>query len=180
MIVFFWVFAGIVALAVAGFVWGYVRLKRNSTRLAEAIAAVKLEEIPTLAGTCAHVFASKLERPLDASDPLECVRTLDRTIPTLECWSAFSRSDLEWAYVLHCGAYLGELLRMHAGGRWEMSADGGPEMVMGEGEGLVRTWPFEKILKHRMQGDPGDLIAYFEVARRGPDVIVAAATGTQG
>lgn len=174
------VVVGLSVLLGAGFVWGMVRLKRNARRLNDAIRALTLDEIPQLAGSCAHVYASQLGRPLDAGDPVACVKTLDETVASLECATAFARPDLDWAYVLHCGAYLGELLRMHAGGRWQLVEGEGPMMVLGEGEIEVKTWPIEKILKHRMQGDPGDLVAYFEVSRRGPSLIVAAATGTDG
>lgn len=174
------VVAGLVLLTGALFAWGVSRLKRNSARLDEAIRALPLDDIPQLAGTCAHVFASKLGRPLDASDPLACVKVLDESVGTIECANAFARPELDWAYVLHCGAYLGELLRMHAGGRWVMVEGEGPMMLLGEGEVELKTWPIEKILKHRMQGDPGDLVAYFELSRRGPEVIAAAATGTNG
>lgn len=174
------VVAGLLVLAGAAFAWGLVRLRRNSARLDAAIRALTLEEIPRLAGTCAHVFAGKLGRPLDAGDPLSCVKALEETVPTLACTNAFARPDLDWAYVLHCGAYLGELLRMHAGARWRLVEGEGPMMVLGEGDAEVKTWPIEKILKQRMQGDPGDLVAYFEVSRRGPEAIVAAATGTNG
>jgi hypothetical protein len=172
--------AGLLVLAAAAFAWGVARLRRNSAQLQAAIRGLTPEQIPELAGACAHVFASRLGRPLDAGDPLACVKTLDESVSSLACTRAFARPDLEWAYVLHCGAYLGELLRLHADGRWQVVEGEGPMMLLGEGEAEVRTWPIEKILKHRMQGDPGDLVAYFEVSRRGPAAIVAAATGTHG
>jgi hypothetical protein len=170
--------AGLLLLAAALFVWGYVRLQRNSRRLHEVLATVKVDDVPELAGTCAHVFASRLGQPLDASDPMACARALDAAVPSVQCTSAFARPDLEWAYVLHCGAYLGELVRMHGGGRWEAQADGAPGILIEHGDARLHLWPFEKVLKHRMQGDPGDLVAYLDVALRGPELLAAAKTGT--
>lgn len=170
--------AGLGLLATGLFVWGYVRLQRNARRLSERLATVTLDEIPALAGTCAHVFASKLGQPLDASDPMACARALDAAVPSVRCTAAFATDDLEWAYVLHGGAYLGELLRMHAGARWEAQADGAPGLVIEHDDAKLQLWPFEKILKHRMQGEPGDLVAYVDVALRGTALLAAAKTGT--
>ncbi len=171
--------AAILVIVVALFTWGVVRLRRNADRLHAAMRALSVDEIPELAGQCAHVFASRLESPLDSSDPLACARALDRLVPTLPCASAFARPELQWAYVLHCGAYLGELIRMHAGARWQAHDDGAPGLVMQHGEITIQLWPFDKILKHRMQGEPGDLAAYVRVALQGPEAI-AAKTGTEG
>ncbi len=174
------ILAGLLALTLLLFVWGTRRLQRNATRLATALGAVKPEEIPGLAGTCAHVFASKLGTPLDSADPLGCARALDHAVRTVEGVGAFARPDLEWAYVVHCGAYLGELVRMHAGGRWESHPDGAPGLVLEHGDATIQLWPFDKILKHRMQGDPGDLVAYVEVILNGRERLIEAGTGTAG
>lgn len=172
--------AGLLALAAALFVWGFTRLRRNAARLEVVLRDVRIEQIPELAGACAHVFASKLETPLDSADPLACARALDRLVPTVPCATAFARPDLEWAYVLHCGAYLGELIRLHVDARWEACDDGAPALVIERGEAKITLWPFDKILKHRMQGDPGDLAMYVRVLLQGPDALVAAGTGTEG
>jgi hypothetical protein len=174
------ILAGLLVIAVALFVWGSQRLHLHGRQLADALGAVELEAIPGLAGTCAHVFASKLGTPLDSSDPIACARALDEAVRSLRGVGAFARPDLEWAYVVHCGAYLGELVRLHAGGRWERQPDGAPGLVVEHGEAAIRLWPFEKILKHRMQGDAGDLVAYVEVIVNGRERLMDAGTGTEG
>lgn len=170
----------VLVVSVSLFAWGWTRLHRNSARLATTLGAIRPEEIPALAGTCAHVFASRLRSPLDSSDPLGCAAALDDAVRSLRAAEAFARPDLEWAYVVHCGAYLGELVRMHAGGRWETHDDGAPGLVLEQGEATLRLWPFDKILKHRMQGDDGDLVAYVEMVLNRRDQLFAAGTGTDG
>ena len=170
----------VVALA-ALFAWGYTRLRQKTEQIQRAFAAIDPAEIPALAGTCSQVFASKLKNALDPSDPIICARTLDDAIRSVAVIAAFSRPGLEWAYALHTGAYLGELIRMHAGGEWRRSEDGGaPELILQRGEAKITLWPFDKVIKHRMQGESGDLVAYVDLASRGPERIAEQFTGTEG
>lgn len=69
------------------------------------------------------------------------------------------------------GACLGEVLRLHAGAVWKSSENGGVEMELPAGEGVVTAFPFEKIMKQLTVGDRGDLLAFLQTARRLDDVI---------
>lgn len=175
-----WLLAAIAVVA-AFFAWGFARLRRNSERIHAAFLSTRIDDIPALAARCSVVFQRDLGVALDAADPMAAARHLDQAILSGRAQVAFARPDLEWAYALHVGAWLGELVRSHTGGRWLAANDGAPVLQIGEPQRDLKTFPFEKVLKHRFQGDPGDLIAYVMVSLKGPDVLAEAArTGTRG
>lgn len=171
----------VVGVVLLFFAWGFSRLRRNGARIRAAFREVSIEDIPALAERCASVLHLRAGVTLDAADPTAAARALDHLILSGAAQTAFARPGLEWAYALHCGAWLGELLRGRAGGRWLPSEDGAPALQLGESERDVMTFPFEKILKHRWEGDPGDLVAYVAVALQGPDrLIEESRSGTDG
>lgn len=167
-----------VTVVAALFAWGLTLLRRHNAEIEKAFAAIDPADIPALAGACSHGIASRLKASLDSSNPFEAAAVLDTAIRSKEIIDAFAKPDVEWAYAIHVGAYLGELVRMHAGGEWRRSEDGAPELIVHKGEAKLTLWPFEKVLKHRSIGEPGDLVAYLEVALRNPDEFAAEFTGT--
>jgi hypothetical protein len=161
-----YIVAGVLGLLVLGLVWGWLHLRNSQKRAYEAMANVRLEEIPALAQACIDGFKNHFDETL----------ALDRFEDTAQIFSsrldqhetlkkAFAEDDFYWKFVLPTGAFLGEMLRRHAGGKWLASDDGGsPLMKIPVGDGVATTYPFDKIMKHVTSGDPGDLYAFLKTS----------------
>jgi hypothetical protein len=164
--------AAFALLFVVMLVWGVLHL-RGSVRAAEqAIARVTLDRVEPLARECERVFRERFGETLVLADLEAAATCLSTRLDDLDAMkAAFAKDDLYWHVVLPVGAYVGELLRMHAGGRWRASAEGGLEMTIVAGEGEATTYPFDKVLKQATMGDKGDLVAYLMTAPKLGDVV---------
>jgi len=151
----------LVLLALAGFVWGALHL-RHSIKVADrAVAAVQISAINDLRAECEATFLQAFGEALSIDDLQASARILDARLNQIESIKkAFARPDFYWYFVLPTGAYLGELLRVHAGARWEVCANGGLQMTIRAGDGEATTFPFDKVIKQVTMGGRGDIMAY--------------------
>ncbi len=157
--------AALVAIVVGAFVWGWLRLRRSMAEVRAAIAGVRLEDVPRLRDECEQLVRAKFSETL-ALDQLEAsAGILARRIADGSLKRVFARDDFWWYFVLPVGAYVGELLRVHAKGEWRRSDDdGGLEMVLPVRDGTATVFPFDKVLKQATTGEEGDLLAYLVTA----------------
>lgn len=171
-----WIIAGIVAVLVGGFAWGVVRLRRGQSQAQEAIASVKIEEIAGLCEECVEGFKEHFGETLDLHAFEESAQTFSARLDNHESLKEpFSIDTFYWRFVLNTGAFLGEMLRVHAGGEWSYDDDGGaPVMKITVGEGKVTVFPFDKILKHVQIGDPGDMYAFLQTSLKLEEVVAGA------
>ena len=112
---------------VAGFVWGYMRIRKRQADAISHIMLVTAEEVPALTVECLSVFQSKLGKNLDLDDVEKAVCILDEALDQknkLDTMTAFERPGHPGWFVKPMGALLGELIRKHAHGQWT-PADGG-------------------------------------------------------
>jgi hypothetical protein len=173
-----WILLVVVALAIGLFAWGLLHL-RHSVRAAEqAIAAVTLDRIDALRRECEQVFRDRFGDTLVLEDLEATARLLGARLDDHEqLKAAFAKDELYWHFVLPVGAYVGELMRVHAGGTWKASTEGGLEMTIPAGEGEATTFPFDKVLKHCTVGDRGDMVAYLLMAPRMGEMVRDMAAG---
>lgn len=172
---------GIVLLLVGGFIWGLMRLRHGYAQSELEIAKVRLEEIPALAHRCVDVFRDSFNETLDLDDFETSARNLSARLDEHESLKVpFATDDYYWRFVLHTGAFLGEMLRVHAGGTWAVDEHGGaPIMKVATSNGDVTTYPFDKILKHMQVGGRGDIYAFLHTSLRLDAVVADAAKGAQ-
>ena len=158
----------VVLVLVALFAWGLVRLRRGHRQFVDAVRGVRETDIGTLVAECVAGFARLGDR-LDLSDAGSAIALLDRHLsgsPLVRLKLAFARPGVDWYFAWPTGAVLGELLRLHAGGTWQPADGGGLCVVLPAGDGTATAHPFEKVIKHGIEGGPGDLVAYLAMARR--------------
>ena len=153
--------AAIGAFVIMAIVWGIFHL-RNSQKVAyEAIEKVRLDQITNLRNECQATFQSAFNETLAIDDLETSARVLSSRLDNVDSLKkAFARPDFYWHFVLPVGAYLGELLRVHAKAEWKNSDEGGLEMSIVAGEGVATTFPFDKVMKQVTVGDKGDVYAY--------------------
>lgn len=154
---------GAVALFVVVMVGGILHM-RHSIRVAEAaVEAVALDEIPGLRDECVRVFRDAFDEQLDLEDFEATAQILSGRLDQSESLKgAFERPERYWHFVLPVGAFLGELLRVHANGSWRPAPEdlGGLELAIPLRDDFAQTFPFHKVIKHVTMGDPGDIYAY--------------------
>lgn len=162
MIVWLYLIGGIVGIVVAGFVWGLLHLRHSQRRAYEEMAKVRLEDIPGLSEACIAGFKTHFGETLDLSDFEQSAQVFSSRLDQHESLkTVFATEDFYWKFVLPTGAFLGELLRQHAGAHWGTGDDGGaPLMKIPVSSGEATTYPFDKIMKHVTTGSPGDLYAF--------------------
>lgn len=162
------IYAGIalLVLVVLLFAWGVARLRRGTTQSFAAAREVTPDRLPALVEECVAGFA-RMGETLSLDDPDAAATLLDRYLSKdlTRLKLAFARDGFDWYFVMPVGAVLGELLRLHAGGRWEPADGGGLCMVLPMGEGTATAHPFEKIVKQGTTGAAGDIVAYLAIAR---------------
>jgi hypothetical protein len=164
----YWLIAAlaiIVGLMSAGLIWGVIRIRRNGALAIERSHHVELEDIELLANECVQIFESKLESFLDLQSWQSSAQTIDRAFKDKRALKgAFEKDGFYWYAVLPLGAFLGELLRMHANHTWEKAASEAPSMVVHTSVGDSWIYPFEKIVKHLAVVDQGDIEAFVAAA----------------
>jgi len=162
-----WIVVALVGLFVLAFLWGLLSLRRSVATAREAILKVGLADVDRLRAECEAVFRDVFSERLELSDLQGSARILSARLDEREkLKQAFLKPGFWWYYVLPVGAWLGELLRVHAKGQWKESSGGGLEMTLPLPGGEATTFPFDKVLKQGLSGDKGDLLAYIEAATR--------------
>jgi hypothetical protein len=156
-------------LVATAFVWGILHL-RHSIRAAEAaIREVTPSDIPALRDECVRVFREAFDETLHLDDFEGSAQVLSGRLDQAETLKRpFAREELYWHFVLAVGAFMGELLRVHANGSWRPAPAGigGLELAIPMRGDFVQTFPFHKVIKHVTSGDPGDVYAYFMSSRQ--------------
>lgn len=161
-----YVVGAVVLVIIIGVVWGVLHLRRSQKVAYAAIAKVKLPEIDTLRQECERIFFEKFSERLDLNDIEKSAKLLSARLDNVESLKgAFAKEDFYWYFVLPVGAFLGELLRVHAGAEWKEGDDGaGPMMTMPVLGESATTYPFHKVMKQVTVGDKGDIYAYLKIA----------------
>ncbi len=167
-----WILYGVVGLVVVGFVWGLLHLRHSQKVAYERITQVTLADIDRLRKECEEGFQAHFAETLSLDDYETSARILSDRLDNFETLKkAFGREDFYWYFVLPVGAYIGELLRVHAKGTWKEAEGGGLKMeILVAGE-TATTHPFDKVMKQVTIGEKGDLYAYF-VSAIGLEAIV--------
>jgi hypothetical protein len=166
----------VVSLLIAGFVWGFIRIRKRQSDVNQQILSVQERDIPTLTDECISVFSEKFGVHLDLDNLESSAQLLDESLlqsKQMNTMSAFECPGHAGWYVKPMGAFLGELIRKHAHGRWIQAEGGGLAMIIGDEPNTITLHPFDKIDKQRWSGDPGDLFAYVMTLQKGLAAIQA-------
>ncbi len=157
---------GAIVLGVAVVVvWGLLHLRHSQKVAYRAIDGVALGDIDRLHRECVQVFRDKFSESLDIDDLDGSARILSARLDNPESLKkAFAKDTFYWYFVLPVGAYLGELLRVHAGAQWKPSEQGGLEMTVPVAGDSATTYPFHKVMKQVTMGDHGDIYAYLKTS----------------
>jgi len=142
---------------------------RLGIRAAErAIQRVRIDEVQSLSQECIAVFAKAFDLRLDLDDFEESARALSGQMDQVDMLrKSFAREDFDWYCVLPLGAFLGELMRVHANGSWHSAASGGLELRIPVGQESVRIRPFQRVLDHlTASGAPGAIYADLDASRQ--------------
>jgi hypothetical protein len=166
MIWLLYIGGGLVALLALLLVWGFVHLSMSRRKAVAEILRIELAEIEPLAKECVAVFQKKLGIVLNPDDCEASAEKLDAALQDrAKLKDAFAKDGFYWYFVKPTGAYLGELLRRHAKHEWRKVPGQAPTMEVKLKGGSSEVFPFDKIIKQSTIGEPGDLIAYVELAR---------------
>lgn len=170
-----WIGLGVVGIVVAVFAGGILHL-RNSQKVAyEHILRVKLDDVDRLRQECEEGFRRHFSEELSLADYERSAQLLSaRLDDSASLKTAFGREDFYWYFVLPVGAYIGELLRVHAKGEWKEAEGGGLKLEIPVAGEPATTHPFDKVMKQVTSGDRGDLYAYFMSALKLESVIADA------
>ena len=153
----------LVAVAVLAIVW---RLMTYLPRARRDLSTIRQEDIPNLSSECESVFAAKLHVTISSMTPDEAVASLDQQLRKRDIWVHFrDRKQPGWRYATVIGTYLGELVRRETGASWTFRPSEPPVLELQRGEANFMADPFERVLKHHMQGTDGDLSGWFSTLR---------------
>lgn len=172
----FSVIATVVAVVVALFAWGFTRLRRRAADAADLITSVREDQVHWLAQECIRTFRDRLDTQLSLDDFDASVAGLEAHVNRgafLHMESVFEKPEHPGWAVLPVGAFIGSLVGRHCEGRWIPAEGGGLAMEVGSPGKTITFHPFDKVSKQKWTGDPGDLTAWFEMLRLGPEAIAA-------
>lgn len=154
-----WVLLGIAALVAVALARGALELRRSAAAQA-SLAALRAEHVAGLAAEGKAVLRDKLqvELPPDLAGAAQQLDLLTRS-PRIK--DAFARPELYWHFVQPLGALVGELIREHGQARWVDDPTEGLVLKVTTPDGRELTSrPFDRVLRHRVSGQPGQLRAY--------------------
>jgi len=167
-----WILLALIALLVLAFAWGIRSLRRSSGQAAREIGKVVLADVERLSEECQHVVKASFGEVLSLDEFEGSAVLLSRRVDDGSFKKAFAKDEFWWYYVLPVGAFVGELLRVHTGGQWQPSPEGGLELRIPLKEGESITYPFDKILKQDTMGGKGDLYTYLKAALQLDAIVV--------
>lgn len=158
----------LLALVVMALAKGAVELRRSAAEAQASVAALRSDEIAALASEGEQVLRDKLGVTL-ADDLDEAARQLDVLIRSPRIKDAFARPELYWHFVRPLGALVGELIRRRGQARWVDDSEQGVllRVTLSDGRELTSR-PFDRVIRHRLSGKPGELRAYIVFAAAGP------------
>jgi hypothetical protein len=143
----------------AGFLgWGVWLLRQNVGSSMQRLALVEIGAIPALAEECRRAVREQLRIDLNPRDADAAARALDELVLSGRLRPLFKAPGYELRYAEPVGAFLGELIRRHAGAEWVDDALG-PKLVIHRPDGAMETHPFMKAVRHHTHGRPGQLHA---------------------
>lgn len=167
-----WILLGVVGFVVVGVVWGGLHLRQSQRVAYERITQVKREDVERLRKECEDGFRAHFSERLSLDDYEGSAKILSARLDQHETLKkAFGRKDFYWYFVLPVGAYIGELLRVHAKGEWQEAEGGGLTLVIPVAGQPATTHPFDKVMKQVTLGDKGDLYAFLVTALRLESVV---------
>jgi hypothetical protein len=165
-------------------VWGLLHQRGSQRVAAEKIKEIELAEIPGLAKECVDVFKNKLGIDLDLNDLENAAEQIDEALQDVsKLKGPFAKDDCYWHFVRTVGAFIGELLRIHAKHVWVKRHGEAPHMECSFSSqslaavsrdlepietGMSETCPFDKVLSIASQlssSEPGDVYAYIAAAK---------------
>lgn len=139
-------------------------LKVGNEQLSEALLDLGPEDLPALISECQEFFRSAFGVGLDPERWQESTAAIDDVLKDREkrreLLRGLHKENNVHYWVLPTGAFLGHLLERNASGHWQFNTDANPAMEIPAGGGAMTLSPFDKVLKHVWQGEPGDLVAY--------------------
>jgi hypothetical protein len=158
--------AAFLLLFAVAMVWGGIHLRHSRKKAQQEIARIDLADIEPLTKECVKVFQQRLGVRLNLNDCEDTAQKLDDAFRDMyKLKGAFARERFYWYFVKPVGACLGDLLRLHARHEWFKEPGQPPGMRLRLLNGESTVSPFEKVMKHSMGGEPGDLLAYVTFAR---------------
>jgi hypothetical protein len=161
-----YILGGIVGLFVIFFAAGLLYFRHSLRVAVAAVRKVKLSDVEPLCRECQAVFRDKFAEILDLNDLEGSAKVLSaRLNDHASVKRAFAKKGFYWYFVLPIGAFMGELLRIHAKAEWKESEGGGLEMTVPVSNDAATTYPFHKVLKQAVAGDLGDIYAYLTSAK---------------
>jgi hypothetical protein len=178
MIIIYTISIIIVGLFILFTAWGLSRALRAQKNAAQAyaeVSKVSIDDIQRLNDECVQIFRDKFKVTLNYKDPDTMAQMLDKGIKSDKLVEAFAKSDFPWYFVLPVGAWLGEMLRHNSNAIWKTGEQYGPALEITLTKDItdpkavasLTAYPLSKIVKHRTDGDPGDMLAYVQMALTG-------------
>lgn len=160
---------GLVFLLVAALIFavGYLQLQGSARAAGRAAKALRSADIEALGLEAERVLTEQLGGPLPEGLE-EAAARLDTLVRSPRVKEAFATPDLYWRFVLPLGALLGELVRKHGQARWSEEDSGLVLRVQLPGGQEAAVSPFDRVLRHRLSGQPGQLRAYLLFATGRP------------
>lgn len=155
-----WTLAALALLVLLAFARGTFELRRNASRARESLASLRAADVEALALEGTTTLQERLQVALPAS--LEAAaEQLDVLVRSPRIKDAFAQPELYWHFVRPLGALVGELIRRHGQARWVDDPEKGLllRVTLPDGRELT-AHPFERVLRHRLSGRPGELRAY--------------------
>ncbi len=157
---------GLVIAAVV-FGLGYLQLQSSARAAEKAAHLLRTADIAALAAEATSVLTAQLDGPLP--EDLDAAATrLDTLVRSPRVKEAFAKPELYWRFVLPLGAALGELLVKYGQAKWSDEDNGLVLRVQLPNGQEAAVSPFDRVLRHRLSGRPGQLRAYLLFAAGRP------------
>jgi hypothetical protein len=155
-----WTIATLVALVLLAFARGAYELRRSVAQVQASLLSLQPDRIEDLYKEGVERLRERLR--IELPDELEAAAAqLDQLTRSPRIKEAFATPELYWRFVLPLGALVGELIRRHGKARWEHDPQGGLVLRVALPDGRELTSrPFDRVLRHRLSGRPGELKAY--------------------
>ena len=149
----------VIAMAAIALARGALELRRSAAAVQTDVARLTSADVAALVAEGEQVLREKLDvtMPDDLAEAAQKLDTLTRS-PRIK--DAFAKPELYWHFVKPLGAMMGELIRRHGQARWVDDPEGLLlRVTLRDGRELTSR-PFDRVIRHRLSGKPGELRAY--------------------
>lgn len=155
-----WTLGVILLLVVFTLLRGVIGVRRSTDLLLASVSKLHVADIDALCSEGAQMLRERLQVELE-TEPEAAAHQLDVLTRSPRIKGAFATPELAWNFVRYLGAMLGEQIRRNGQARWVDDPEAGLllRVTLKDGRELT-SHPFERILKHRLSGRPGDLKRY--------------------